>query len=45
MLTGQNKFNTLQETFERPTLNDIIENFVISHKETAAGCIATKPIK
>ena len=42
-VTVQNKFDTLQETFERHTLNDEYENFVTIHIERAAKYIPIKP--
>ena len=43
MLKVRNKFDTLQETSKRYTLNDKYENFVMANIEAAAGCIPTKP--
>ena len=42
-VTVRNKFDTLQETSERATPNDEYENFVTTHMEAAAECIATQP--
>ena len=42
MLTLRNKFDTLQEIPETPTVNDEYENFVNAHLEAAELCIPTK---
>ena len=42
-VTVRNKFDTLQETYERHTLDNRYENFVTGHKEAAAKCIPTTP--
>ena len=39
MIIVRNKFDTLQETSERQTLNDEYENLVTTHMEAAAECI------
>ena len=39
----QNKFDTLQESFERHTLSNESENFVTARIKAAAVCIPTKP--
>ena len=43
MIIVRNKFNTLQDTSERHTLNGEYENFVTTHIEEAAIYIPTKP--
>ena len=43
MVTVRKKFNSLQETSERYTLNDKYENFVTTFIEEAAKCMLTKP--
>ena len=43
MITVRNKFDSLQETSERLTLNDEYENFITTHIEVAAECILIKP--
>ena len=43
MVTVKNKFDTLQETSERPTPNNKYENFVTIHIKAAAKCIPAKP--
>ena len=42
-VTVINKFDTLEETFERDTPKDEYENFVSTHIKAAAECIPTKP--
>ena len=43
MVNVRNKFDTLQETSERYTLNDEYENFITTRIEAAVECIPTKP--
>ena len=43
MVTIRYKYDTLQETSERHTLNDKHENFFTTFLEAAAECILTKP--
>ena len=42
MVTVRNKFDSLQETFERHTPNNEYEKYVTAHIEAAAECIPTK---
>ena len=42
MTVKKNKFDILQEIFERHTPNDEEENFVTAHLEAATECIPTK---
>ena len=43
MVNVRKKFYTFQKTSERFTLNDEYENLVITHIETTAEFIPTKP--
>ena len=43
MVTVRNKFDTLQETSERHTSHDQLENFVNALIEVAAECTQPKP--
>ena len=42
MVTERNKFDTLQETAERHSLNDGFEKFITTHIEAATKCIPAK---
>ena len=43
MLAVRNKFDSLQEIFERHSMNDEFENFIFALGEDAAECIPAKP--
>ena len=43
VLELRNRFESLQENWEKGTPNDEYENFINAHLEAAANCIPTKP--